>query len=311
MILCGEPIEPGQRKKVLLPVPGADPFPAALFCGRKPGKTLVVTAGVHGCEYVGVETLRRLTEELSPETLTGNVVLAPLMNAGGFYAGAKQIVPADGQNLNRAFPGKASGGLSARLAAAVEAVLYPAANFLADLHGGDVNENLNPLVFFPVCGEAEVCRKALAAARELTVPYRVRSTAKNGLYSWAVQKGIPAVLIERGGQGLWSEEEVSACREDVFALMRHLEILSGENPARSQREIAETVYEEAPSEGLWYPSSLALGKRVRRGETLGALKKLSGETVKEVYAAFDGVVLYYTTALGVCGGDPLVAYGRI
>ena len=32
---------------------------------------------------------------------------------------------------------------------------------------------------------------ALAAAKVLTVPYRVRSTAKNGLYSWAVQRAFP------------------------------------------------------------------------------------------------------------------------
>ncbi|EJZ68866.1 hypothetical protein HMPREF1135_02659, partial [Lachnoanaerobaculum sp. OBRC5-5] len=26
------------------------------FCGRNTGKTLVITAGVHGGEYVGIET---------------------------------------------------------------------------------------------------------------------------------------------------------------------------------------------------------------------------------------------------------------
>ena len=71
-------------------------------------------------------------------------------------------------------------------------------------------------------------------AKVLTVPYRVRSTAKNGLYSWAVQRDIPALLIERGGQGLWSEQEVDACCEDVRSLLRHLEIMPGGNPPRDQ-----------------------------------------------------------------------------
>lgn len=55
------------------------------------------------------------------------------------------MVPEDGINLNRAFPGNAKGSLSARLAVALENALYPVADFLADLHGGDYNEVLHPV----------------------------------------------------------------------------------------------------------------------------------------------------------------------
>ena len=37
---------------------------------------------------------------------------------------------------------------------------------------------------------------------------------------------------------------------------------------------------------------------------------MSGQTLQEVRAEFAGVVLYYTTALGVRRGDPLAAYGE-
>ena len=85
---------------------------------------------------------------------------------------------------------------------ALENALYPVADFLADLHGGDYNEVLHPLVFFPTSGDAAINRTSLIAAQTLTVPYRVRSSARNGLYSWAVQKNVPALLIERGGRGI-------------------------------------------------------------------------------------------------------------
>ena len=81
---------------------------------RALGKTLVVTAGVHGCEYVGVQALRRLAAELDPAELSGNVIFLPLANPTGFYAGAKRVVPEDGVNLNRAFPGDPAGTLSVR-----------------------------------------------------------------------------------------------------------------------------------------------------------------------------------------------------
>ena len=86
----------------------------------------------------------------------------------------------------------------------------PEADFLLDLHGGDWNEELAPLVFFP-CGAGQtVEQETRRAAQALSVSMRVCSTARNGLYSWAAQKGIPALLLERGGNGRWTPEEVDA-----------------------------------------------------------------------------------------------------
>ena len=307
MKLCGIDIQPGEKKRMVLPAEGIPALEVILFCGAHPGKTLGVTAGVHGCEYVGVEALRRLSEVLQPDLMHGNVILLPLVNPEGFYAGAKRIVPSDGINLNRAFPGDPEGSASARIAAAIERLVYPHADLLVDLHGGDCNEQLCPLVFCPVAGETWVNERAAEAARVLDVPYRVRSTAKNGLYSWAVQCGIPALLVERGGQGQWSEEEVSACMRDVRALLTHLHILSGNGPVQKQTEIAQAIYEEAPFDGFWYPRTAA-GAHVLQGELLGRLQATDG-SVYEVRASFAGVTLYYTTALGVHAGDALVAYG--
>ena len=84
-------------------------------------------------------------------------------------------------------------------------------------------------------------------------------------------EGVPALLIERGGSGAVSEQEVDACCEDVRSLLRHLEIMPGGNPPRDQLEITETFYAEAESEGFWYPA-VGLDQRVRRGELLGHLE---------------------------------------
>lgn len=310
MTFCGETILPGERKRVPLPVPDAQPLDCICLCGAKPGWTLVVTAGVHGCEYVGIQALRTLAQELDPSAMAGNVVLLPLANPYGFYAGAKRVIPEDGVNLNRAFPGDRNGSLGQRLAFALENGLYPVADFLADLHGGECNMRLHPLAFFPTAGKAPVNAAAQAAAKRLSVDYRVRSTARDGLYSWAVQQGIPALLIERGGQGLWSQPEVNACKADVLALMQHLGILPGGTENRKQQEIVEASYVEAEAEGFWYPL-VTVNQSVRKGDSLGRLESLTGEVIQEVRAEFDGIVLYHTTALGVRAGEVLITYGRL
>ena len=93
MIICGETIENGEKRKIEIPVKGAEPLEAFFVCGAKPGKTLVLTSGVHGCEYVGVEALRTVFRKLSPEMLSGAVILLPVANPSGFYQGAKQGEP--------------------------------------------------------------------------------------------------------------------------------------------------------------------------------------------------------------------------
>ena len=77
-------IDAGTKSEGPLPVSGAQPLDTVCLCGTAPGKTLAVTAGVHGCEYVGVQALRRLAAELDPAELSGNVIFLPLANPTGF-----------------------------------------------------------------------------------------------------------------------------------------------------------------------------------------------------------------------------------
>ena len=97
MTLRGFEIAPGEKQQVKLPVPSGAPLEAWLLCGAHPGKTLVVTAGVHGCEYVGILALQKLVETLDCATLYGQVILLPLVNSKGFFAGVKQLNPAPGR----------------------------------------------------------------------------------------------------------------------------------------------------------------------------------------------------------------------
>ena len=75
---------PGEQKHFLIPVPDADAIEAVIVQGAFPGKTLVVTAGVHGCEYVGIQAVQEILQELRPQELFGRVLLVPLVNAAGF-----------------------------------------------------------------------------------------------------------------------------------------------------------------------------------------------------------------------------------
>ena len=53
MIVCGYEIQAGEKKHIKIPVLQAEAMEGICICGKNQGKTLVITAGVHGCEYVG------------------------------------------------------------------------------------------------------------------------------------------------------------------------------------------------------------------------------------------------------------------
>ena len=99
---------PEGRTAFSIPVLGEKPINAVLLAGKRPGKTLVVTAGVHGNEYVGIQAVRELIREIQPLELSGRLLLVPLVNESGFYQGT-HLIPADGKNLNRCFPGSTRG----------------------------------------------------------------------------------------------------------------------------------------------------------------------------------------------------------
>lgn len=298
--------------KIEIPVEGANPILAYRMGGQEQGARIVITAGVHGCEYVGVQTVRALMKRLKTEHLKGEVILVPMVNEEGFYEGAKQMVPSDGKNLNRCFPGNIQGTVTERMAAALEQALYPDTTFLIDLHGGDVNERLTPLVFCPVDGEKSVVETAKEAARALTVPYRVASRAKNGLYSWAVQCGIPALLLERGCQGVWREAEVEYTVRDIYRILEHFHVIdagASRGTEKQQVEIQCAEYIEAETQGFWNPT-VTERMDIRQGDILGIMTDIYGNVIREYRAQFDGVVMYYTLSLGVKAGTPLVAVGK-
>src|SRR5580692_11183282 len=100
------------------------------------GPHLTVIAGVHGTEYASIAAARELLAELRPARLSGTVTVAPLINLPAFWARTPFVVPLDGKNLNRSFPGDANGSAAERIAAAVTERLIKGSDYVIDLHAG-------------------------------------------------------------------------------------------------------------------------------------------------------------------------------
>src|SRR5207302_5942575 len=79
--------------------------PVIELTGAADGPRLTVLAGVHGCEYASMAGVRRWARSLEERDLRGRVVAVPVLNLPAFRARTPFLVPDDGKNLNRCFPG--------------------------------------------------------------------------------------------------------------------------------------------------------------------------------------------------------------
>ena len=230
-------------------------IPTTIINGEKEGKVIAISSGIHNCEYVGIQSAIELSQELSPESISGTVIIFHPVNYSGFFKKIPTVMPEDNKNLNRAFPGEKTGTISDKIAYHFSKFLYPQLDFFIDVHGGDLYERATAFVYSPGIGDEETIRFSHEVAQYLAVPYRVRSSAKTGAYNSAAIQGVPSMLIERGGNGLWSNEEVQDYKKDILSILGYFNIIDYSiNKNLLQKEITTAKYISSEIDGFWYPT---------------------------------------------------------
>ncbi len=279
-------------------------IPFGIIEGAEPGPCLLVTAGVHGSEYCSIEAAVRVLK-MSPETIKGTVLVLPILNVQGFRKRSIYVMPEDGKNLNRMFPGNPDGTVSERLAHWLVTSVYPLADAYLDLHGGDLDESLAPFTIFP-----NGCEKSQALATAFGLPVAVAAGGEGYTINAAYRIGIPSLLPEVSGNGLWGEETVGQMIAGIERVMHHLGMISGEvQPAPQARPEFVTMWvPSAPVSGLWYASK-ELSEPVAAGEVLGEIRDVFGTVLATILSEKDGFILYRLTSLSVNQGEALLGVG--
>lgn len=288
-------------------------LPGTIICGKLPGKTMLITGGVHSGEYVGIQACVELGAELQPEKTVGTIVILKVLNRPAFENRAGSLGLSDGKNLNRVFPGNPNGTEMERLAWAITKEVYPKVDYYIDLHSGDDFEALTPYVYYAGKAAQEVTEVSRKMAEQVDVPYMVRSmVSSGGAYNYAASKGIASILLERGGMGAWTSEEVNSDKRDVRNILSSLDIYQIRRDVRNYvpMEVTDVCYQAASEDGLWYPAAKP-GNMVAEGALLGTIRDYNGKLRETCRAEYTGVVLYQTGSLQVTEGGPVVAYGRI
>lgn len=303
--------QPGTKASGFVEVPGTGVrMPVTVVHGAEPGPRVLITGGVHGGEYPGIEASIRLARDLDPGAVRGTVVLVHPVNLPAFHARLQYLVPLDGKNLNRQFPGKATGTASERMAHALMTGIAASVDAWVDLHGGDIHEALVPFTIYSAAAPEPV----VAASRAMASVYGIElvlasSAVKGGTYSAASAAGVPCILTEAGQVGQLDEESVAVHLRGCRNVLAHLGVVPGPpGPVAPIRTLSRFDWLFAAQDGCWYPS-VAVGATVVEGQPVGRVGDYFGQTLQEYRAPASGTVLFLVTSLAMNEGDPLLAVG--
>jgi len=289
-------------------------LPFFLSKGNAAGQRLVVTAGIHGGEYPCVEAAVRLGRSIDPARLRGEVLIIPSANPTAFAARSIYVTPADGKNLNRCFPGDPEGSFTDRWAAWLFEHVISTGDAYLDLHGGDMIEALVPFTACYAVDDPEVTEKSKSLARAFGIRHilmhaKQAAGGPSGMtVLTAAEAGVPALLAEAGGQGIWDEASVALLQRGVLRVMRALDMYD-EAPAEVPEDsvmLSGWSWLRSETTGLFYPT-VSIGDYVSEGQALGRIADFFGDTRQELVSPASGIVLFLVTSLAMNPGDPLMA----
>jgi predicted deacylase len=265
------------------------------------GPHLTVIAGVHGTEYTSIAAARELLTELRPGGLSGTVTVAPVVNLPAFWARSPFVVPLDGKNLNRSFPGNVGGTAAQRIAAAVTERLIQGSDYLVDLHAGDLPEALEPFVLYdasPVERQARDLALAYGLGHLVRQPTQGRTVA-GSTSAAAADLGIPAITAESGERGILDRNAVDRHLRGLRNVLRHLGLVPGDVTVFDPpAEHEGWIWIRADDAGWWQPA-VEPGTPVAGGGLLGTVSPLVGGTPVRVTAPASGVPLFITSSPAV------------
>jgi len=299
---------------------GMIPIPIAVIRNGA-GPTLLAMAGCHGDEWEGQIALARLIRNLEPDHLSGRMILLPSANSPACQAATRES-PIDGVNLNRCFPGQATGTPTRQIAHYIASVLMPLADVFVDLHSGGASLDYLPCTFTCLTGEPGFDRRALDALDAFggDLAFAQSGTESTGFAGTsavsALRHGTVFVSGEFGGSGRIDPQGVAFAERGLRRLACHLGLLKGPAPApdaplRMLDMDDPRLFTFAPAAGVFEPA-VRLGDTVAAGQAAGWLHNVEDPAAapRELRFAAAGLVMAIRATAHALRGDCLVHLAR-
>ena len=304
LTIGGVTVQPGETRDIALEITqsysGASvAIPVRVQRAEAAGPVLLLTAAVHGDELNGTGIIREVLIDPPCELTAGTLVLVPVVNILGFERHSRYLP--DRRDLNRSFPGSASGSLAKRIAHTIFTELVQKCDFCLDLHTAAVGRTNFPNVRGDL-SHPQVRRLATAFGCQLIVDNK---GFEGSLRNAACKAGHPTIILEAGEVSKVEPSVLEVGLRGVVNVMVELGMTEGESSRPVyQATIDHTQWLRADNGGL-LRFHAGPGEVVEAGQPIASCLTLLGDERGVVEAPEDGIIMGLTTRPLVKPGDPV------
>jgi predicted deacylase len=251
---------------------------------RGKGPTVLVLGGNHGDEYQGQIAAMNLARELTPERVTGRVIIIPSLNFPAARA-ATRLSPLDGMNMNRAFPGQPEGPVTSQIAHFLTTVLFPLSDVVIDIHSGGRSMEFVPCATMHLVADHGQRTRMFDAmlAWNSDFAFLYADIAGTGLLPVEAEgQGKLVVTTEMGGGECVPAGVHRLTQSGLRNVLIHVGALKGRERTRASLGLPPAIitqalqredYLLAPESGI-FEIAVDLCAKVKRGQVVGFIHHL-------------------------------------
>lgn len=290
---CNETIHPGEKLSLALPLPqlfSCAPMymPIKVMHGKAEGKTLLITAAIHGNEIIGTAIINELFSKPSLAQLRGTLIAVPVMNVYGLINRSRYLP--GGIDLDRCFPGNENGTNAQRLANLFMSEVWQKADYCIHLQTGPLNHTNLPQVFIDP-GNPSAQQLAEAFNAPVISNYKIK---EGSLRAQAAKDNLPLLIYQAGEAMRFDNYAIKTGIDGIMNVLRKLDML----PAKSKKEkrlkslhTEESLSVRAASSGISH-TKRKLGERIKKGDVLCTLKDPFGASDdSQLHSPQDGIIV--------------------
>ena len=276
--------------------------PVIIERAKKPGPTVLITAGIHGDEVNGVEIVRQIIAKGINKPRKGTIICIPVINIFGFIHMDREFP--DGRDLNRVFPGSAKGSLASRVAHKLITEIVPFADLILDYHTGGADRFNSPQIRIV---KDESVLDELASI--FGAPFVLYTKNLNKSFRSTCHKlGIPILLYEGGKSFHINSLVTNTGVNGAKRVLSHLGMLQKKfkvsKPKKQSVFISKSKWLRAKHSGM-FKASVTLNSHVNKGDVIGNITDPYGKFNHFVKAELSGYIFNVNEAPIVYQGDAL------
>lgn len=261
-------------------------IPILVAKGKKPGKTIGLTAAVHGNELNGIPVIQKVFKELNLHELQGSIVGVPVVNVPALLRKKRRFI--DGTDLNHIMPGKADGNVSEVYAWRFAQRILRQFDYLVDLHTAS-NGRINSYYIRADMASETVRKMALLHNPQIIVHNPPNDGTLRGA---AAAMNIPAITLEVGNPNIFQKGIIKDGYKGLQNVLDYLGFLPlGCEKAAEDTVICKASYWIYTDTGGILTVFPKITQQVKKGEPIAEIGNIFGDLIRTYYAPEDGIVI--------------------